>query len=1148
MKEKSDLIVVDLQSKDSLQQALETFLSKLRNSALKIGFDVENLDFEEKYTPLFYAEENGEPRYFDYGDVVNPEMVEAVLANGEGAFSFKKSRKEVWVNDPRFAEAVVFVAALEHPELKQLVVEIAEAIVAFSIDKNDTDSLWIDDCHVFGLDIIYTLALFYPEYTYLIGQYITPYWDSEHADYVFNYLKALKKKQGYGQHILKAIANSYNDEQIERVAKNDYNGDCELHDHFQENPDDFVYFCDEVVEHVRLFPIEKEDDEGRHIVELIMSSILPSMTEEEMEKEVFVHNTYAGTISQLRSKVNSVLEGVSPSAYFFQKNEKSAIDVWDDLVDHEEEQGGEYAVNKDFLINGFDNGEEIWAYVQHGENPEVLDTIVPAELLSLAEDRGLKILPRLKYMGSELEPILRYYFDEYSDDDDDEYVVNAIGGKSYKPSPNKEIALRVVDVFFHLGGKELLDDDTIEAIVDTYELCNMEDLQERYKVDNKEVLAKKVASLISSFFIEHMPLNSLDRIYLLYKQDPTVWKEVLDNAKEYHREYMDESMLAVLPKVTDRSVVYGSQLLSVAYVCNKEGGLRPDENLQVLVDFFANHFWDTLMYEMLEYSRYRGASEVSDVEVLEAKVKAVKEYCIGKQATPPPREIIMKLMQGGPAALTEEELQIFEAAKKQAAPMPLEEVEAILQDLFATEENHKGTPYVHLFRRSENIGMLLAAAAYGARGLPMSFEPSLKKVFNLLVSVDPVKALDLVYKNFHNDQKLIDPMNLNDFIELMDKLGVPLSQVKAWEIVFLQKKIDHYTDPEQAAIDRLHTLEEAYAYYDKIDEDQPGLWKRQEEKEKAALKGAIQYLDMNRRLRFISAANKLNSRKEFEDFIHQENEERLQEALDDFCKRIINFEKPGWARNEEENLLAQKEVEEAAEWIKDYLFNTGDFTEIEEKLMPKLVAYIPSSLDAQIWAYEDKVKHRALYMLVRFGHMNRVYDYWSHWDDLSRRMDKDITAEFYNLLIEIGAGESYAMHFILKNYQAIHQSCDFEDNSFAQHYHNIYSKVHLFELMESLPANLVIFGIRQIQDDLSMTPQLLEFFGHPKRKVRDEVLPVLIYRLEERVEQFNAAFLEYADKAKGKSKNTYQAFLQAVREKESLTKHTTVFDQWEARL
>ncbi|MEN7548838.1 hypothetical protein AAG747_13030 [Rapidithrix thailandica] len=1154
MKNIQSLIAVDLKSKDSLQKALEAFLTRFKNDQPQI--DLHN------YNVFFCTEENGERRPFTFSDAVQPEKVVRALAiraliKGEGAKIFTSSKEASWQKDPLVIEILVFVAALEHPELKDLVVEIAQEIVAYALAKNETEDLWIEKCRqLFGLDILYTLALTDVEYAYLIGLYIFPNWDTEHAIYAFDYLSGLADEHGFSRPILKAIAHCYNLELIQTICTSyPYVTDAGdqlyyLYEHFKQHPEEYPYFCEEYLNHVKKYPVEKEDDEGLHMVEKFFQKVFPPLS----EQEILISDTYENEIFGLIKQVNKILEEVPESKLRSQKDEENPY-YYD-----EEDFNGEEAINKDFFINGFDNGEAIWDYVREGKNPEVLNDIPPQSIESLAYKRNLKILPRLEFSGADIDEVLPYFFDEYHEVADDEFFTlklningDNVRGGGININGNEvsgvDIAMRIVDVFYHLNGKKVFDNYTLDLIVNTYKLCTLEAFQARYAIEDERMLIEEINSLMDSFHNKYLSAQSLERIYLLYKQNPAIWKEVLDEAIDFSRSQMDEDMLAVLPKVKDRELVSGTHLLAVAYICYREGAMSPDAHLKILVDFFAKHFWETFLHEVISESilgREGDESDKTKAEI-EAISEAIKSYCIGAKGTPPPKEIIMKLMKGGPASLTPEELAIFEAAKKQAKPSTEEEAKAGLHRLFFYENwtDELGIPQVSLFLSSDHIATLLAAAAYGAKGLPFVFEKPLKKVFKLFVELAPVKTLHVVFQCFKKEGRDFDLRLVRNYMETLEKLGILPSQIKAWEIVYTHKTIKALMKPGEAELNHYKALIETCAHMDELDEDQPMLWQREEKKEKAAMKEALQYIDKHKLPQFLHSANQIKPLEAFDKLRNQQ----FQDELYNFCRRTVKPENKDhlydiYDWSDEEKQAFKKQVEMACSWINDYLFQTGDFKEIEEKLMPQLMKRISGDLDEVIWLFEDTVKHRALYMLARFGHMNRVYDYWSKWSNKEGN-ERDITPEFYRLLIDIGLGEAYALEFMLTNDQAIHRNCTFEENSFAQQFHAVYPKINLLENMQNMPANLVIFGLRQLQDDLTMTPQLLEFFNYPKRKVRDEVITILKHRLEERIEEFEEVFSDYADKAKGKAKNTFQAFLEEVK---PLGKNSEVLAQWETRL
>ncbi len=63
----------------------------------------------------------------------------------------------------------------------------------------------MDDMEVFGVEALYALSQKHPEYAYLFGAFIIPYWDTEHADYALSYPYALVDKFGLDDNMLKNV-------------------------------------------------------------------------------------------------------------------------------------------------------------------------------------------------------------------------------------------------------------------------------------------------------------------------------------------------------------------------------------------------------------------------------------------------------------------------------------------------------------------------------------------------------------------------------------------------------------------------------------------------------------------------------------------------------------------------------------------------------------------------------------------------------------------------------------------------------------------------------------------------------------------------------------------------------------------------------
>jgi len=1075
----NNCITVDLNNKISLKESIIKFKHKIINNDLGL--------INSEYNNFFLKEINGKTQKISEEDIKNTEILKEAFSISE-IESIENAQKYYYAC---FSEAVVYSHLLEYPDLKQDAVDLALEIVNISKISEDTSDLWVDDCLVFGIDLLFILANKYPEYTYLISQYITRYWDTEHAPYAIDYLPSLLSKWSYNRDILKALAHCDNFELavsieynqiLDYFDKDDFN-EFPLHDYFKNNKDEFTYFKNEYLKLAKANQILCETSKGVHYAEVFIKRISPDLSEEQWINNIFVEDTYENEVAIFASDIDNVIDDkVLNNKY------KTYTDDEEEDEDEYETWGDDEDVYKEFFLNGFDNGIDIWDYILLGKNIEVLDTIPESSLKAISKLRNLKMHDRLNYYGDDLDDFMSPLIDIFYDKGEE---VNGIIININQEYPDgKNIILRALDIIFRINGKKALDKYTIDLLVGENNICNISTITKRYSDNSIENLKKSITNLMNPLLEDNMSKNQLDQIHSLYESDPSIWKDILSTIISERSSNIDDDIKAAMPKLAQTTRATGSQLLSVSYICWKEQALFPNENTEVLIKFFTDHFWESFMYEIANYSNINSNNKAQDI-------KHIQDYCIGAAGSPPPKEILMKLMTTGPSSLSPEEKLIFDEARKASQPKSKDEISDIMANLFLNKkiDDELGIQNIRLFRSSE-IKMLLASILFGVRGLPMMYEKALKKAFHIIIDLAPVKTLHSCYKAFqqetvyNNDN---NTLNTTEYLDILDKIQVPLKYIKAWEIFNIYKK-NQYKEVELNKADI--ELIKAYANRNTIAEDKDTMWGRIEQKEKDALKEALQYVDQRSKVEFLDRVNIMFPSEEYR--IMQKK--RFKKALEKFCDKniVLEAEIPYNLTPEETNTHITK-CEKAFILINDYILNDSNFEIIESEVMPLLNTYISDDIDEHIWNIEETQGHRALYMLARFGHMNRVYDYWRTWYDAN---DSDITSDFYYLLIKIGLEESYALHFLLKHYQSVKKVASFEENSFAQAFQEVYKNANLYTELSKIPDNLAIFALREINADIDMTPVMLEFTNHPKKKFRDEAKILLKHNYNNRLTNY----------------------------------------------
>ncbi|MCT4595904.1 MAG: hypothetical protein N4A57_16780 [Anaeromicrobium sp.] len=226
--------------------------------------------------------------------------------------------------DGNASDTIMFSHALKFPELKDEIIATAKEIVAYSRRKDDTSQMWQDDLCVFGIEALYLLGLKMPEYAYLIGGYLIPSWDSEHADYALIYGYEIIHRFGFDKNMLKMFSYCDNWEARAVMLGGDIfsldDTEYDLASFFEDNPEKYEEFKEIMIERAKDQPFIEftEDDHTWTPVHSFYETILMSskklsgdydpwdLPPEAME-ESFMGNTFHEEATLLWEKIQSVL-------------------------------------------------------------------------------------------------------------------------------------------------------------------------------------------------------------------------------------------------------------------------------------------------------------------------------------------------------------------------------------------------------------------------------------------------------------------------------------------------------------------------------------------------------------------------------------------------------------------------------------------------------------------------------------------------------------------------------------------------------------------------------------------------------------------------------------------------------------------------
>lgn len=333
---KEDLIIVDFESKESLKEAVNSFKSKVVNDELILGG-------KDKYQTCFAKSVDDKVRPFTKEDIKDETFVKDVF----GISGYNDIDYAYKYSSESFSNTIFLAAALQHEDLKDDLLVLIEAIVKLVNKKEKTYNLWVDEEHTFGVEFIVAFVLKYPEYTYLISDFVLANWDDEHAGYVLNILYDFKCKRGYDKYFIKALAYSKCQELflstlgINYYDGDDYSEDAELYHHFKETPEDYIYFKDQYIQFAKQTHRAAKFANGLTYAEYILRRISPELTDEEWETEIFIEDTFKNEAAKFSAELEVNFNEAKKTETYKNNVKKNSWSIYDDEED-------EYYEDEDF--------------------------------------------------------------------------------------------------------------------------------------------------------------------------------------------------------------------------------------------------------------------------------------------------------------------------------------------------------------------------------------------------------------------------------------------------------------------------------------------------------------------------------------------------------------------------------------------------------------------------------------------------------------------------------------------------------------------------------------------------------------------------------------------------------------------------------
>ncbi len=793
---------------------------------------------------------SGQQRRLQAIEAPNKEVINELKSLTEGG-SYPFENIIEFGEELYISEAILFNYACEYEDLKQDVIEAAKAIVDYSRKHNDSSDMWVDDCTVFGIDVLYTVARNYPEYTYLIGAYIIPYWDTEHARYVFNYLPALFSKYGITRDLIKAFVYCDNYEMRSEIFDNeeDYWDNEEkprfLEVYFKENPEEYEFFKGALKDRFEeqpflLYSNDSDYDVENPVLEFYKSLVNIGYDEEDEENDealerFFINDTLENEAGDLKIKIEEEL-GFSIVPEVKEEDEFEDLDDSDPTEELEE-----------FFKDGFENGDEIWRYIMDDECHSVLEDITPVDIIKLCKEKELRYSRRLEYnIGSidtalsEFESIIQAFVYDYLDDEEELNGLKLTVKVNGKDISGKGVILRTFDVFHRLFGKKPFEDYFINRVVDGWKLISLEEFTQRYGGDIRQALKTTLNTLI---WHDKTSGLQLDKIYGVIQKDRELFKEL------------------GLPDKKNNMFAISAYILKQDFNKNYS-----DELTETLFNFIDNNYFEMLSKSIQKYG-----------ELSEEELEEVMTYFKGVEPPKPSKEIMMKLMKEGPKGLTPEELEVLKptgkAVKKERAIEILKNKLRLYEEEMVTKEQPK---YIILSRKDGLQNLLVTAYMLGNQ-VPVKISKGLSRMLEVFGELAPIKVIKQLFY-YHSDmfgsEFRDEIMGEVDFYENLEKCKIRKEAIWGWRIERAQGDSDLEEDYEYQL--------EMFVSKDEDDKDEGFFRAGMNKNIRNGIKGALKYIPQRKRMKFYSDVY-----KRYPDYGFDKGYEEYYEILGDMIKDSV---------------------------------------------------------------------------------------------------------------------------------------------------------------------------------------------------------------------------------------------------------------------
>ncbi|OAN13000.1 hypothetical protein A3K86_15125 [Photobacterium jeanii] len=793
--DKNKIIPLDVQDPQQIKTALIQYQTLLNTDQ---AFHNQEFDVE------FIHSSNDEQRRLQPSDAgSNLTLLQSALNMGQEGGSHYYDHEITDDCETYISEVILFAAALQYPELKDTVVDTAKAIVAITRRMNDTSDMWIDDMRVFGIEALYMLTCTDLQYAYLIGQYFIPYWDDEHATQYEDYLASLLQKHGWHPEIIKAFIWCDNPSFRKGMFMNDpYSNTVSyqpLGDYLQENPDQYASFKQMVIARFQAEPVllcridtteEEEEDYSQHSpVVWLYQSLFPhtSFYDEEEALDAFMQQPFmASTLENeaydleatIRDQVSNIL--VKPSEGALKERAEYLAYLARGERQCELNYGTEVLKP---LILAMPQGEDLWLYIENGEDRSALDALEEIELIPLAKAHAPEMSAQIEDhlcsfeynnqgITEELSSILELVrgdllTNHFGDESTIEHENGLITTLTVTPDSKKALLearrqqyLRVIDVFYHALGKRELREYMMESLTEDDEpLISRQDYFRRYsQLSNAEIDSDNDSEADSEALepalsrdVESIFAQFTDEDEILYSKDLKHVDEVLRTSRE---------------------------------LCHPQHWPEPDMGFMALASYqlyrdFNEQIGDDVTHALFNYLNEHNVWEMAASKIIKEAYSHGAYYCPDDRGLK--EDDIARIKAYFSAEKPEDD---------QASLLALLEPQLFRDDCCRRSNIYinkysEYQPGYKLFNDHDEDFQRFTLIAFWLRQLPLPIRVQADRLWQFIITLAPVRAARNVLRAYSDDSYDIEFANVLDSInihEQLEKAGISQGILSAYEM------------------------------------------------------------------------------------------------------------------------------------------------------------------------------------------------------------------------------------------------------------------------------------------------------------------------------------------------------------------------------